>query len=278
VRHGQGPARLRPSLRREGPPRRHPPPLNRPFDAMEEHRTGFEHSLRRFLAFAGRSEESYDELLAGPYGEELRGITILSFYDRPALGAAGGGARRARPRRPGTAARARRRRRRPAAAGRSGPDLPVGRAALAAPPARALPRPRRARLHGRPALRRGRVRGRAEPVLAGPAPRRVLRAVHTRRDGAAGAGHRRHARPGHAVRVGQARRARSRQRPAADVPRRRPHGDHAVQPVHRPRRAPVPRRARAAAEGRVVRSGGHGSSSSSSITRSSLAALRMRSA
>jgi hypothetical protein len=60
--------------------------LNRPFDAMEEHRTGFEHSLHRFLAFAGRSEESYDELVAGPYGEELRGITFESFYNRPAWG------------------------------------------------------------------------------------------------------------------------------------------------------------------------------------------------
>jgi pimeloyl-ACP methyl ester carboxylesterase len=47
--------------------------LNRPFDAMEEHRTGFEHSLHRFLAFAGRSEESYDELVAGPYGRSCAG-------------------------------------------------------------------------------------------------------------------------------------------------------------------------------------------------------------
>jgi pimeloyl-ACP methyl ester carboxylesterase len=57
--------------------------INRPFDAFAEHRTGFEDSLDRFLAFAGRSEDSFEALLAGPYGEELRGIAFGSFYDRP---------------------------------------------------------------------------------------------------------------------------------------------------------------------------------------------------
>lgn len=57
--------------------------INRPFDAFAEHRTGFEDSLDRFLAFAGRSEDSFEALLAGPHGEELRGIAFGSFYDRP---------------------------------------------------------------------------------------------------------------------------------------------------------------------------------------------------
>lgn len=56
--------------------------LNRPFDAMEEHRAGFEDSLDRFLAFAGRPEDSFETLLAGPYGEEVRGVAFLSFYER----------------------------------------------------------------------------------------------------------------------------------------------------------------------------------------------------
>jgi pimeloyl-ACP methyl ester carboxylesterase len=56
--------------------------MNRPLDAFTEHRAGFEDSLDRFLAFAGRSEDSFEALLAGPYGEELRGVASLSFYDR----------------------------------------------------------------------------------------------------------------------------------------------------------------------------------------------------
>jgi pimeloyl-ACP methyl ester carboxylesterase len=58
--------------------------INRPLDAYAEHRAGFEDSLDRFLAFAGRSEDSFEALLAGPYGEELRATAFGSFYDRPA--------------------------------------------------------------------------------------------------------------------------------------------------------------------------------------------------